>query len=537
MLTSVSFDRITGFSRLFCEFIAGNHLFSERFPMVNSAFLATRSAEFVKRRELYEAIADTMHGLTLSAAQLRSLDVLGDTKGLAVVTGQQVGFLGGANYTALKLYSAVARAQQYAEDFTDFSFAPVFWIEDDDHDAAEAAETAIFTESGEPMRISCAAPDEPQGLPVSARVFGDNVTDISEKIKEALPESQYTEGFMELLGKIYKPGISWTEAFVHILHELFRETGIVFIAASAVRRHRLAADIIRKETGNPKKTAESIKRISARLLDFGFHAQLTGSEINLFYLESIGKRSKIHAEGNEYIAGERRWAADELCREAEEYPERFSPNAALRPLVQDSIIPTVCYVAGPGEVAYLSQLREVYEFFGVMMPAVEPRHSATLITPSVARFLQKSEIIPEFFLRPWNEIDREIAALSRSEEFDAAMARTEQGLTEAFGILTEAVAAADATLAGSAKAALNQTLKSVEHIQKKAVAALKRKNEMNYAKYKATADLTFPFGNLQERAIAAAVWYAAIGNENLNRTLSVVAAQSPNAHFFASLFQ
>ncbi len=512
-------------------------MLAERFPTVDSAFLAARSAEFAKRRELSEAIAETMRGISFSAAQRRSLDALGNENCLAVVTGQQVGFLGGANYTALKLYSAVARAQQYAEEYTDFDFVPVFWVEDDDHDAAEAAETVILNASGEPFRVSCASPDASQGLPVSARVFGDNIADVSEKIKEVLPGSQYADEFKELLGKIYAPGNGWAAAFVRILHELFGETGIVFVAASAVRKRGLAADIIGKEIANPKITAQIIERISARLAESGFHAQISGAEINLFYIENNGKRSKIHTEGNEYIAGERHLTADELRREAEEYPERFSPNVVLRPLVQDNAIPTVCYVAGPGEVAYLSQLREVYEFFGKIMPAVAPRHFATLITPSVARFLQKSEIMPEFFMRTWNEIDRDIAATLRSEEFDSAMARTEQGLTEAFGILTEAVAAADITLTGSAKAALSQTLKSVEHIQKKAVAALKRKNEASYAKYRAAANLIFPLGILQERAIAVAVWYAAIGNENLNRTLNTIVAQPPKAHFFASLFQ
>ena len=88
-----------------------------------------------------------------------------------------------------------------------------------------------------------------------------------------------------------------------------------------------------------------------------------------------------------------------LAAEAVDHPERFSPNVLLRPIVQDALFPTVCYVAGPSELAYLGQLRGVYEHFGVPMPIMYPRARATLIDSATARFLAKHDCRSKIFSR------------------------------------------------------------------------------------------------------------------------------------------
>ena len=81
-----------------------------------------------------------------------------------------------------------------------------------------------------------------------------------------------------------------------------------------------------------------------------------------------------------------------LVEQAAEQPGGFSPNVLLRPIVQDTLFPTICYVAGPNELAYLGQLRGVYEHFGVPMPLMYPRASATLLDSAALRFLTKYKL-------------------------------------------------------------------------------------------------------------------------------------------------
>src|SRR5690606_8083007 len=51
------------------------------------------------------------------------------------------------------------------------------------------------------------------------------------------------------------------------------------------------------------------------------------------------------------------------------------------------ILPTVAYVAGPGEIAYFTQVSAVADALGVAAPLAVPRWSTTIVEPSVDRRL------------------------------------------------------------------------------------------------------------------------------------------------------
>src|SRR5207237_4223849 len=109
--------------------------------------------------------------------------------------------------------------------------------------------------------------------------------------------------------------------------------------------------------------------------------------VSLFRLN--GGRTPIKKQGDLLVIGETTHSSQELAQEATASPGRFSPNVLLRPIVQDTLFPTICYVAGPSELAYLGQLRGVYEAFGVPMPLFVPRRSATLLDPGATRVLER----------------------------------------------------------------------------------------------------------------------------------------------------
>jgi len=85
----------------------------------------------------------------------------------------------------------------------------------------------------------------------------------------------------------------------------------------------------------------------------------------------------------------------------EETPERFSPNVALRPVVQDALFPNLAYIAGPGELAYFAQLRSVYAAFEVPMPVIVLRASLSLLEPRTARLLERFHLgLPDLSVNP-----------------------------------------------------------------------------------------------------------------------------------------
>src|SRR5262249_60954443 len=60
----------------------------------------------------------------------------------------------------------------------------------------------------------------------------------------------------------------------------------------------------------------------------------------------------------------------------------LSPSVALRAAVQDGVFPTVAMACGPGELAYIMQLKEVFAGVNVRAAAPATRFTATWLPPA-----------------------------------------------------------------------------------------------------------------------------------------------------------
>src|SRR6185436_5307821 len=150
--------------------------------------------------------------------------------------------------------------------------------------------------------------------------------------------------------------------------------------------------VFARELSAPGTTASLAARAGEELAARGHAPQVVpqADNVSLFSIEEGRKPIKRH--GDQLVIGERTFDSASLASTAASAPDRFSPNVLLRPIVQDTLFPTICYVAGPSELAYLGQLRGVYEHFGVPMPLIYPRATATIIDSAAARFLSRQAI-------------------------------------------------------------------------------------------------------------------------------------------------
>jgi len=201
------------------------------------------------------------------------------------------------------------------------------------------------------------------------------------------------------------------------------------------------------------------------------------------------------------VVGDQTYSPAALVQQATEHPIGFSPNVLLRPIVQDTLFPTVCYVAGPSELAYLGQLRAVYEHFGVPMPLMYPRASATLVDSGALRFLTKSQI-PLEALQPQDEAALNELLKSRipaavDESFAAASQAIEAQMTRVIGALPSL----DPTLEGAAKSTLGRMQHDLETLHAKIIHSAKRRDDILRRQYIRTRALAFPGGQPQERVI------------------------------------
>ena len=199
--------------------------------------------------------------------------------------------------------------------------------------------------------------------------------------------------------------------------------------------------------------------------------------------------------------GDERFPTDALLRQATERPTGFSPNVLLRPVVQDTIFPTICYVAGPNELAYLGQLRGVYQHFGVPMPLMYPRASATLLDSAAVRFLTKYKLPLEALQAQdeaaLNELLRAQIPPVVEESFTVASQTIEQQMTR----LVEAIPALDPTLEGAARSTLARMQHDLQTLHGKMIQAAKRRDETLRRQFIRARALAFPGGHAQERTI------------------------------------
>jgi len=205
----------------------------------------------------------------------------------------------------------------------------------------------------------------------------------------ALPATDFTDQVVEGIRQAYRPGAGMAEAFSTWIETVLGPHGLVVFEAADPAAKALAAPVFARELDSPGRTAALATSAGEKLAGRGHQPQVAPQpgSISLFHLN--GARQPIRRDGDGFLIGDSPVTLQSLVEEAREHPERFSPNVVLRPLVQDTLFPTICYVSGPSELAYLGQLREVYDHFGIPMPLIYPRASATLLDGAAARFLTR----------------------------------------------------------------------------------------------------------------------------------------------------
>lgn len=422
-----------------------------------------------------------------------------------VITGQQAGLFGGPFFTLLKALTAMKLAARVSRDHG-VAAVPVFWIDAEDHDWPEVSGCTVLDGELAPQSIRLADLPGAGDLPIARLTLNEAITAANDALAAALPDTEFRSEILTTLRDCYQPGAGMATSFGRWIESVLGPHGLVVFDSSDPAAKPLARDVFVKEVSQPGTTALIAARAGEALVAKGYHAQATLAEgtVSLFHLNA--EREAIHVDGVQAFIGERQLSLSELVEEARSQPEHFSPNVLLRPLVQDAIFPTICYVAGPNELAYLGQLKDVYAHFGVPMPLMYQRATATLVDSATMRFLTKYAL-PLTSLRAQDE-----AALNHLLESQLPPI-VEQSLTSVATVINErmdavarAVPQIDQTLDGAVKSTLGKLQHEVQSLHNKVIQAAKRRDETLRRQFQRAQALTFPQGHPQEREVGF-VWF------------------------------
>jgi bacillithiol synthase len=527
---STPFRRLPHQPKLFLRFV-------DDFPSVASFYAhpptldamkqVAQSLEFPveRRREVAAVLRDINRNLGGGEATQRNLDRL-ENGAVAVVSGQQVGLFGGPAYSLYKALSAIRIAEELSE--AGIPAVPVFWMATEDHDLDEVRHVSWF-DRGKLTRFELAAEGVP-GRPVGQVALGAAVEELTKKAAELLagPGSPI---LAKSIADAYRPEETYGSAFGKLFSQVFAEYGLILLDPLEPRLHRIAAPVYRKALEDRDALTEKLLQREKDLEAAGFAAQVkvTAKSTLLFRMKD-GLREGIVAANGKFKAGANSWTREEILALLDTEPETLSPNALLRPVVQDFLLPTVGFLGGPAEISYLAQSEVVYRHILGRMPVICPRADFTVLDAKADKLLQKHHLCIENIWAGPQELRKRLESVSLpkglARDFDKKKAQIETTLAK----LGEEVGKLDPTLSGAVETAKNKMTFQLEKLREKTGRALDERAGVIAEHVEFLENLLYPNRALQSRELCFLPLLAQWGLEGLKELKALAGSEYLKEH-------
>jgi len=450
---------------------------------------------------------------------------------VAVVSGQQVGLFGGPAYAVYKALTAI----QIAEELTrnGMEAVPVFWMATEDHDLEEVHHATWFN-AGKLTHFQMPAAAE-AGKPVGRIALGAEVESRTREAAEFL-QKDGSDLLAQYLIESYRAEETYGSAFGKLFARLFAQQGLILMDPLDEGLHKVAAPLYQHALADRDVVNEKLLRRTKELDRAGFAAQVkvTSKSTLLFYLGG-GARQVISVSNGKFHAGEKTWTHEELVRLTHAEPEKFSPNALFRPVVQDFLLPTVASIAGAVEISYLAQSEVVYGHLLGQMPVVLPRAGFTLVDAKAKKLLRRYGLtIEDVWAGSQNirhKMERQSLPKSLAKNFEGDQKQLAKMLTK----LGRQIEKLDPTLKGTVERSRKRIEFHVEKLRRKAGRAQDQKMTLISAHEQYLESLLNPHKVLQERELCLLPFLARWGAGGLSELQKLCSGKKLGHHFILQL--
>ncbi len=471
------------------------------------------------RNDVPKIISSQYDRLTPSQKTKENIESLKDKNTLAVVTGQQLGILGGPLYTFYKIITTIKLAEHLKERYDAFNFVPVFWLEGDDHDFEEVRSVGILNEANEISKVlyEDEIQDEETRSSVGYLKIKETINSFFENLDKNLRSTEFTSDFLNKLKEIYSDGKTFKQSFKELIFSFFDKYGLILFDPQDVIIKNLLKPVFKQEINNFRQQTEKLVQISATLEEL-YHAQVKVRPVNLFYSTDEG-RFLIEPVENEFRLRRKRkkFTHEEIINEIDSHPENFSPNVLLRPICQDYILPTAFYVGGPSEISYFAQVTPLYDFYKLNQPMIYPRSSATIFESNLEKILEKYNLtFEEIFINPDDLKTKVINSLSK-HSVDDIFAESNNQVELVLDQLKEKLFEFDKTIADATGKYRQKILNYLDELKGKATDAQKKKHEITLRQIDKLTNSLFPNNNLQERELNFSYYYNKYGESFIDK--------------------
>lgn len=438
---------------------------------------------------------------------------------VAVITGQQVGLLSGHCYTIYKALSAVRLAERLTAQ--GIPAVPIFWLATEDHDLAEINHAWLFDAKQHPFQVTAAGENSAQ-MPVGGLVVGDLPLD---EMRERFHELPFGDDVVALVEAAYQPGRSYGEAFRHLVKALLGPYELLVADPLDPALREIAAPFLSRAVRESGELKKKLLERNAKLAEAGYHAQVhVEDDTSLFFLLRGGRRLTLREKNGEFVAREGRFTAEQLAADG----AQLSPNALLRPVTQDWIFPTIAYIGGPAELAYMAQSQPLYHALLGRMPVMLPRAGFTLLDARAVKLMDRYGLTLQQVFPCEERLRDRIAHTLMPETLTATYDDVRTQVVQQLGRLEAELSAFDPTLLAALTKSRDKIVYQLQKNERKIARESIRRNERAGADATYLFEQIYPNRHLQERFYSILPFLARHGVDLVSRVYENVHSDCPD---------
>ncbi len=508
----ITYNNLPRIPRLFADYIYN-------FPKVKHYYGGNRYLIDSSWENLYESISSK--GLTRKevarvlqeqnkkwGAKQKVLDNIAhlemeDT--VAVVSGQQVGLLLNPLYTLYKALTAIKLAAELRERFK-WRVVPIFWMEAEDHDLSEVNSLSFIDSQNRPVRLALENPFREGKRSVGELHLGEQIELLLKRLNTLVPETEFKPELWKKMVTFYNSEETFSSSFARLMTHLFRGYGLVIVDPSNEKLKALARPLFARVIDNFAELTNILANRNKELLQAGYPLQVNLQDLShntCLFINIEGEKYSLlkNNDGFSPRGREEAYSREELLLLLEKSPEQFIPNVVLRPLFQDSLFPTIAYVAGPSEVAYFAQLQPLYPLFELPMPVIFPRSSFTVVEQKVKRVLDRFGLSFSHLLAGRAQVIEKIMPPAEVNPQEDPFPTVYQKMEAILNELRTHLQQTDPTLVGALEKSWQKISYQLNHLAGRYRRALLQRHKILLHQIDKVFNNLFPYDQLQERTI------------------------------------
>ncbi|MBV8324731.1 bacillithiol biosynthesis cysteine-adding enzyme BshC [Chryseobacterium sp.] len=516
-INKISFNDIESIPQLVKDFLSQkiegfeNNTFSlEHFR--NQIHLKKDSFTPEQRDVLFDVFNQQLSDLTLSSKQKTNMENLKLPDTFTITTGHQLNLFSGPVFFVYKILQTIKTCTWLKENFPDFNFVPVYWMASEDHDFVEINHFKTENNYYETK--------EKAGGPVGRIEITDTFF-ISEFEKE-FKDSVFGTELILMMKEAYKQGNTLTQAIKILVNRLFSDFGLLILDGDSRELKNQVKEIFKEELLHFSLQKTSKNKVDFLTEKYG-KVQVNPREINLFYLTET--RDRIDYNGREYIVVDThiRMTQEEIITELESHPEKFSPNALMRPVYQEKVLPNLAYIGGNAEIMYWLELKDYFSTINIPFPILIPRNSMLFLKEKTVGKIQKLDLTIEDFFQNFTVItNRKILEDSAVLQL---LHEKEELLIRNFSALKTAAETTEQSFGNMVKAEEVRQLKSFKRMKKRLLHAEKIKQSELLERLENLFLSVHPSKTWQERVYNFSVFFSDYGYSWLENCLEEMVVQ------------